>query len=940
MITEKDIQDSLIKNLIAQGYAYSGHNINVDDIETIFKQEIERLNHTEYSETEFNRLLTNMNVDMAKAFTLLRYGVELIRDDNTTVTVKLFDTHDYRNNTFQVVDEVTIRGLRDRRLDIVILMNGLPVITFELKKPGNRHGLAEALKDINVYTNEGVYRAGLLKFIQLYVHSDEGHTRYQAASVATESGESYGSGFAWSDENNERINRLLPTATTPGFAGTFLKPDMVCDILWKYMLYIPEPQNTIMVLRPYQIYAIQHGEERLLTSNQNGFFWHATGSGKTLTSYVLTRTIAESDKFRKVVMLLDRNDLANQTIEEYNKFAGSKVANVVKSYELKNALVDPTQKTVITTIQSFNKVITKYKRTLKTVQKQPICFIIDECHRSTFGKMFKTINKRYQNAQFIGFTGTPILAENPNSDDLITKSIFGEPIHIYTIQDAIDDLNVLPFELKEVQINTTLPEGAKKDKGYYSNPTRLAEISDYIINNLYKHTDQKFEKKNPDQLVYYTAMLAASSISNAYAYWKALTPELAKQGRKTALIFSVKNKEEDNGNGTSYDWYLEALKAYDLSFNTNFSSLVSTEGVSEVRKKHLTDVMTRVKNREIDLVIVSDMLLTGFDAQTLNTIYLDKPLIYHNLVQAMSRTNRCHFPSKKTAGNVVIFSDRDMQNDVDDAIMLYANSNNVQGVVHRRDYKLLYIELTTQVKELLDAYPTSDSIDKIYDLSDLVEVAHLYSKINSNLKKIQTYDEWDNKDWNKIGISLNEMAYYSNAILNKRDHLEQTSKKVDETLWDELSFAIDSIRTTTINVAYINELLRNAILAPEREKRKWFNQVERALDLTNDPEVEKRKEALRRTIAQKDRISTEEELWKIYGEERAKLVESEFGETANMVGLQKEDIKKLLRLYLNTEVFPEDEANSMLTQLGLGIKEKRTTKATLRTELDRLVSRV
>ena len=928
VLDEKEIQNAFIAALKKQGYAYLGSHLKVEDLDPIFRKEVERLNAAALpkglNDAEFVRLLNNLNKDMATIYSLLRYGVELVLDDNRLVTIKLFDTTDYSNNAFQVVEELKVQGLRDRRLDVVILLNGLPILTSELKKVHGSRGVVEAIDDINVYSKEGVYRVGLLKFIQIYVASNNVSTKYFATSIASQFGEPYGRGFHWADEQNNRIKKLVTSDSDLSFTDTFLKPNMLCDLLWHYMLNIPAPRNEIRILRPYQVHAVQAGTKRLLESNDNGFFWHATGSGKTLTSYMLTKAVSEAPKFGKTIMLLDRNDLADQTIEEYGSF-GNKEVTVAKGAALLDALTDDTKKTVITTIQSFSKMLDRRSSKLRKYSNLPVCFIIDECHRSTFGSMFGEIKEFYKKAQFIGFTGTPRLAENPTVHDRLTKDIFGEPIHIYTIKNAIDDGNVLSFELNEVNITSLSTNELVRGRNYYRNPARFQQIAEYVAENFWKHTAQKYEHKNPDYAGGYTGMFAAADIPSAYSYWQLLAPAFEKQNRKTAVVFSVQNKENDvTGDGTARDWFEKIVHNYDRTYGTNFETLLKDGDFEDIRKSYLRDVTKRIKTKEIDLIIVSDMLLTGFDAPQLNTIYLDKNLEYHNLLQAKSRTNRLHPPTNKKVGNVIIFSDREMTQAVNDSIILYSNGDNVEGIIQRRSYQELYSLVIEQILTMKAAYPTPDSVDKVEEVEHLVDLARLYSSLSSNLQRLQTYDEWEKKDWRKLSTTEEEVQQYYAAIVDKKNDfgLNIMDPESNEE-WAQLEFEITAISTITIDVAYINHLLRNGIYAPEKDKKKWFDQVKKAVQNSTDPEVKKSEEAILKVTESYRDISSEEDLWNKLHNIKEEILRTKYVAYSTILGIDEPALKHLVHLYQKTDAYPENKIDDILNSKGLRIKEKR-----------------
>jgi type I restriction enzyme R subunit len=725
-----------------------------------------------------------------------------------------------------------------------------------------------------------------------------------------------------------------------GFVETFLNPEMLTEVLIQYMLNIPAPRNEILILRPYQIYATRAGKQRLLETDGNGFFWHATGSGKTLTSYMLTKAVTEHPKFAKTVMLLDRNDLADQTIEEYGFFSNTDL-QVDRGRKLLNAFVDPTQKTVTTTIQSFSRLLTKQAKALKGYTNEPVCFIVDECHRSTFGKMFQIIKETFPQAQFIGFTGTPLLAENANLKERTTKDIFGEPIHIYTIKNAIDDGNVLKFELHEVTIGVSNNSTIEKDSYYYSTPARHQQVASYLSTNIWKHTGHKTVNKKLNFHDGYTAMFATDSIKSAHNYWQLLTPLLEKQGRTTAIVFSVANKEyEEIEETTARDWFIEAVTHYDTTFGTNFRQLLKDDhNFSDVRKTYVSDVTRRVKNKEIDLVIVSDMLLTGFDAKTLNTIYLDKNLKHHNLLQAKSRTNRTYPRTNKQSGNVILFSDRNMVPAVNESIILYSNNLNVEGVIERRNYQQLYNTVVEQVRELKRLHPTPETIDAIEEIVDLKNVAQTYSALSNNLNRIQTYDEWETVDWPKTGVTEEEMEHYYSSIIEKKNQLGLLDPtENDDDQWEQLEFAITNITVVAIDIAYINNLLRNLVYAPPKQKMKAFDIAEKAIQVSTDPTVEQMKQILLELLSEHEKINSEEEMWELLEFKKVQKLKRKYREYSTELDIEETVLQKMVEMLQTNERYPEEYADNLLNQKNLNIIKKVPYRKKIETAVKELAN--
>ncbi len=914
--SEKVLQDIALRELAALGYSKLGSNMDINDLWDNFFIQTELLNIAQLpnglNPNERNRLMESLPLTIRDSHNVLRNGLTLTLDNNKVINLYFFDKHDLTNNTFQVVEELTVQGVSKNRLDLVILINGIPVTNIELKRKGVASGVDEAINQINRYNKAAVYRQGLLKFLQIFVVSNNVFTKYFAVSPRAEQNESYSKSFFWTDEHNVRINDIST------FIKAFFNKDQLTKTIRDYIIITPqEESNEALILRPYQIFAVEKSKEILLNSDKNCFIWHATGSGKTLTSYMLANSIAYSEKFGKVIMLLDRNDLADQTIEEYKKFNPGLVGNVHKGKDLHNQMTDPNQNFIMTTIQSFDKWQKKYGKTVSKLKLGTFCFVVDECHRTTFGSMFKDIRKTFNNSQFVGLTGTPRLAENPTDTDFLTKDLFGEPAHIYTIKNAIDDGNVLPFSMHEVEIKS-LQEPESKKRSYYSTPSRMLEVATHICTNLWKNTAQKNINKGQDLVpIGYTAMLACQGKSEAMQYWRMITPVLQKQGRTTAIVFSLEDNTEDKGSGSQHDWYLEILKHHDESFETSFTTLWGTDR-SRAVKDHTRDVTNRVKNREIDLLIVSDMLLTGFDAQTLNTIYLDKNLEYHGLLQAMSRVNRTHSSSGKQYGNVIIFSDREMNDRVDDSITLFSNGGAVEGVVSRKSYKDIYNDTVEAIDTLKSRVDKPSDIATIDNAEDLIQAIRLFGNARRLIKNIQTYDEWENKDWNKLSITEDQMEeYYAHIYEQRKKFSVETGH--DEALLEELDFEIHAIIEYVINVAYINQLLHNGIFAPKREREKWWNRARNAIDSSDDPEVIKNREALLKTVeaASSGSITNTTELFEKLDESRNEIQALRFEKYSQLFGIEPKHLKLWIAIYENTNHVPREMIQKALRDKGL-----------------------
>ena len=937
---ERSLQSSLLKQLAAQGYETLSANKTIQSHEVKFKAELERLNNVSLSTTEWTRIRSKLNVSMSEAFDILRHGIDFIRDDNSVKVLAFYDYKNKERNHFQVAEEVKVEErVQNRRLDVVVFLNGMPIIAGELKKTGSAKGYEAALNDINVYAKEGVYRDGLLKFVQLYFISDGMTTKYFATNLSVEQGEKYTTPFYWSDSENSRVLKLLSNGEA-GWTSTFFKPEAVLDLLHQNMLKTKGKDSRIIVLRPYQLYAVERGLKRCLYTDESGYFWHATGSGKTLTSFMLARALRASPKFKKVIMILDRNDLANQTIEEYSGFDGTN-GSVSKGRDLVTNLQDLDEDFVMTTMQSLAALLKRRHKAnkIKALLTEPVAIIVDECHRSVSGDQFKLIKKMFPRAQFLGFTGTPILDENSKKNDgRLTKDFFGEPLHIYTTKNAIDDGNVLPFLMDEVDFGGS----AFGDFALKTDEWKVA-VAKYIAENLYKHTQQRnvrgldHSETLEKDLTYtggYTALLATPYVKDAYAYWRLLTPMLKEQKRTCATIFSGVADEGKDAEANGSEWLKEVYADYDSQFGTSFAA-VDKEGKldPEVFKKYLADLTKRIKNKEVDLVIVANMLLTGFDAKTLNTVYLDKNLEYHGLLQAMSRANRVYKDPSKQFGNVVLFKERDMKSKVDDAIRLFSNGRNVEGVVKRKDFVAVFNEVCSAVKDLRALAPKPTFLDSVEEKEELIEIVRAYGALKKSLTLIKTYDQWDNSasDYAKIGIGEQEVEDYYSTIFEAKNRILRKKTEENSEEFVDLELELTSIQTHEIDVAYINKLLRNAYFAPAAEKKKWVKKAREATQRSDDPEVQRNAEAILEVVDEIESggITQQEQIFTELEARKEKIRQAKVVVYSDQLKLSEVELLRLVSLYGLNGVVPTAEYTRLLEGRVLGLFAKRDLAAKL-----------
>lgn len=882
MTLEKDIQKNLIQVFQKLGYEHigsqvklNGHSPKLDDN---FKQEIKRLNKNslqgqDLSDSEFQRLRNSYPKNHKDAFSILRNGVSIILDDNRKIHLDFIDKHNISNNVFQIADEVTIVGGKTNRLDLVILINGIPISNIEIKKPSVTKGVEQAIAQINRYSNDGIYKQDLLNFIQLFAATNGVMTKYFSVDTRVERGNaSYGEfAFPWMNKHNKLVNK------PEDFVNEFFAPDHFIKVLFHYMLMKPLPNEQIMVMRPYQIHAVN----AIIKTLEKGlgfdtYISASTGSGKTLTSFKLAEIL--SSRGKKVIMLLDRNDLAEQTTKEFKQFdANGLIKDLVKGKNLQESLANENDRLVITTIQSFNIYLTdgRNKKDIKNItDARDVVIIVDECHRSTSEKMFANIKRAFWDdvynilkCHLVGFTGTPLLEENAKKVNHMTQLTFGEVSHIYTITEAIRDGSVNPFKLFSInfeQNNTTNYDKKEENKrsAYFNNPLRIEANANEILKQFKNHTLQINDVRN-EFTGGFTAMTAAESKSAAYQYWKIFHKEFANQNRKTAIVFSLEpNKMWNETNMTEYDVYETILKDYDTDFNTNFVEQFYKDP-EEGRMAHLTDVVKRSKKGEIDMLVVSDMLLTGYDNKLLNTIYLDKSLQTHGLLQAASRTNRLA-GEKKKFGNVVLFGDRNMEDAFNESIKLFGSAVNIEEIIDKTSFKEMEKRLRKAVFELRELASDPNDVSSITSSEDLKEVIKAYNAVNNNLNNIMVYPEWNDKDgFAKAGISRDELDYYYGNIDSAKSVLFVHDPDDDNNEEFNPDFVVSTIDGDVIGYQYILKLLDNFVASPPEERERWLRRCEEILKNANDQEIIQNKSAIERVLqmVKNETIQTTDDLF-------------------------------------------------------------------------------
>ena len=719
--SEAALENGLISTLQQMNYEYvqieEEKNLRTNfksQLEKHNKKRLEEIGRTEFTEAEFDKILIYLEggtrFEKAKK---LRDLFPLELDDGERLWVEFLNRTHWCQNEFQVSYQITVEGRKKCRYDVTILINGLPLVQIELKRRGVE--LKQAYNQIQRYHKTSFH--GLFDYIQLFVISNGVNTRY----FANNPNSGYKFTFNWTDAANVPFNELEK------FATSFFDKCTLGKIIGKYIV-LHEGDKCLMVLRPYQFYAVEKILDRVKNSNSNGYIWHTTGAGKTLTSFKAAQLVAELDDVDKVMFVVDRHDLDTQTQSEYEAFEPGAVDSTDNTDELVKRL-HGNSKIIITTIQKLNAAVSKqwYSRRIEEIRHARIVMIFDECHRSHFGDCHKNIVRFFDNTQIFGFTGTPIFVENA-VDGHTTKEIFGNCLHKYLIKDAIADENVLGFLVEYYHGNADVDN---------ANQNRMTEIAKFILNNFNKSTfDGEFD-----------ALFAVQSVPTLIQYYKIFKSLNPKIRIGAVFTYASNSSQDDALTGMNTGSYVsestgeaDELQAIMDDYNDMFGTSFTTENF----RAYYDDINLRMKKKKtdmkpLDLCLVVGMFLTGFDSKKLNTLYVDKNMDYHGLLQAFSRTNRV-LNEKKRFGKIVCF--RDLKSNVDASIKLFSNSNNLEDIVRPpfNEVKKNYQELTTN---FLEQYPTPSSIDLLQSEKDKKQFILAFRDVIKKHAEIQVYDEFE-----------------------------------------------------------------------------------------------------------------------------------------------------------------------------------------------------
>ena len=846
--SEAQLEKAFIEQLQSQAYEYLPIT-NEDALKTNLRTQLEKLNNFTFSDKEWSQFFTselaNPNQSITEKTTTIQedYIKNLTLENGTVKNIYLLDKQSIHNNRLQVINQyATDKGKHANRYDVTVLVNGLPMVHIELKRRGV--AITEAFNQINRYQRESFWAAsGLFEYVQLFVISNGTHTKYYSnttrakhikesgktkAKLGKKSSNSFEFTSWWADATNRPITDLID------FAKTFFAKHALLNILTRYCVFTSEQE--LLAMRPYQIVATERILNRIEVSTNykklgnleaGGYIWHTTGSGKTLTSFKAAQLASKLPDIDKVLFVVDRKDLDYQTMREYDKFEKGAANSNTSTSVLKRQLEDSSTNIIITTIQKLDRFIKKNRG--HNIFRDHMVIIFDECHRSQFGDMHAGITKTFKNYHLFGFTGTPIFAVNASSgsqpDLKTTEQAFGDKLHTYTIVDAISDKNVLPFKVD--YISTMREEENIEDKKISSidrekalaSKERLSNVVAYIRD----HFDQKtkrnsFYKIKDRRLAGFNSIFAVSSIDTAKKYYTEFKKQLeglpSDKQLKIATIFSFSaNEEEMDGvadensedtsglDASSRDFLDGAIVDYNLMFGTSFDTS------SDKFQNYYKDVSDRVKNREVDILIVVNMFLTGFDATTLNTLWVDKNMRLHGLLQAYSRTNRI-LNSVKRFGNIVCF--RNLEEATNKSIALFGDKE-AGGVVLLKSYDEYYNGYKNEDKEIRGYKSLIDELLKKFPVGEPIiseqaqkSFIKLYGAILRVRNILTTFDEFVG---NEI-LNERDVQDYHSAYIDLYNELRNGDDADKENINDDLVFEMELIKQIEINIDYILRLIK------------------------------------------------------------------------------------------------------------------------------------
>lgn len=923
--SEQILEEQLIAQLQKLGYTYIVIN-SEKDLSINLKGQLEKHNNVTFSTTEFERVLNLLSKgSVFEKGKTLRQKQHILKDNGDNLYFEFLNTEHWCQNQYQVTNQVNQEGKYKNRYDVTLLINGLPLVQIELKRRGLE--LKEAFNQINRYQRHSFgANSALYQYVQIFVISNGVNTKY----YANNRNQSFKQTFYWTDVENKRLTNILN-----GFTDAFLEPCHVSKMICKYIV-LNEAYKIPMVLRPYQFYAVEALIERVKNSAKNGYIWHTTGSGKTLTSFKASQILMNLPQVHKVVFVVDRKDLDYQTTKEFNSFSEGCIdgtdntSNLVKQFigtyvdkkgEAKNS------KLIVTTIQKLNTAISKlkYESKMADLKDKRIVFIFDECHRSQFGETHQRIKEFFNNSQMFGFTGTPIFADNANKNELgkrTTKDLFEDCLHKYVITDAIRDENVLKFSVEYVgrynykdgsETNIDIEVEDIDTRELMEDESRLEKISDYII----AHHSRKTHIQD------FSAMFCVDSVKTLIKYYDLFKRKKieGKHNLNIATIFSYAANEDDaeaNGflpeelsvveepkalyglQGHSREKLDEYIEDYNKLYDTKYSTKTSEDFYN-----YYNDISKKLKDRErqpenvsnrIDILLVVNMFLTGFDAKKINTLYVDKNLKYHGLIQAYSRTNRI-LNEQKSQGNIVVF--RNLKSRTDEAITLFSNKEAIEVII-MKPYEDYIAKFDEAFEKLLEITPTTNSVNDLESEEDELSFIQAFRDL-MRIKNILT--AFSDFKWEDLNMNEQQFEDYKSKYLDLYDKVKSNHQKEKVSILEDVDFELELIHRDEINVAYIIQLIIKLKSQTQKDTTKAEKEIFNLL--STEATLRSKRELIEKFILENlPTISDPDEVTPVFDKFWSEEQQRAFAQLIKDESLSPEKTEKIIEDYLFAERAP------------------------------------
>lgn len=893
--SEQQLENTLISQLNRLGF----ESVTITDeqaLEQNLRKQLELFNKTIFSDSEFKRILNHLNHgDRFEKAKTLRDRFNLKRDDESDFYVRFFNMDTWCKNEYQVTNQVKMEGSYKNRYDVTLLVNGLPLVQIELKRRGME--MKEAFNQVQRYHKHS-FAGTLFEFVQIFVISNGVNTKYFANNPK----QNFEQTFYWTDKENKKITNLQD------FADAFLEKCALSEIIAEYIV-LAESTKSLMILRPYQYYAVKAIERQVSEQVGNGYIWHTTGSGKTLTSFKASQILTRLPEVSKVLFVVDRKDLDIQTTGEFNSFSAGSVDGTDNTSALVRQLKDKDRKLIVTTVQKLDIAIGResYLKSFEYLADEKVVIIFDECHRSQFGKTHQKIKEFFKNSQLFGFTGTPILKDN-NIGGVTTKDVFGDCLHKYIITNAISDNNVLGFSVEYVgkykkreadvvdsDIVADVKAGRIDTKEILEDPDRLAKITDYVL------VDWKRKTKRGK----FNAIFAVSSVEVLKRYYELFMSKKSPDF-KIATIFTYQANEEASSdildedvfgeaggaiNKHSRDFLEDCIADYNKEFGGNFST--------DKFYLYYRDLQKRIKNKEVDLVLVVNMFLTGFDSKTLNTLYVDKNLRYHGLIQAFSRTNRL-YNADKPHGNIVVF--RNLKEEQDKALALFGDEN-AKEIVLKKPYEEHRKDFEARLNELRKIAPSVDSVNDLAGEGEKAVFVKAFRNLMRVKSSLETFAEFS---FENVGIDEQEFYDYQSKYYDVYEERKKSEEQAESVL-DEIDFELELTLTDVINFDYIIQLI-----AGLRDVKSDVIRQKKAEDILKifdrDASLRRKKDLIEKFILENlPRVGKNEKVEdafnKFWESEKSAVIEK----IAKDENIDTEKVEALIGEYLYTERLPHGE---------------------------------